>query len=116
MTDRVFAERLRRTIQENPDLTEAGLAVRAGLSNAVIRKFLKGYNRSMRLDTAEKICAALGTTYEAFMADAASPEERAIARLTRRLPAPLRRKLLTYGEGLLDAYESAKGDTSEAAE
>ena len=56
-----FAELLRARIESTPDLTEAGLAVKAGLDNATIRKIIAG-NRNPRIDTIRKICAALGTT------------------------------------------------------
>lgn len=105
MTDRTFAEKLRARIDADPDLTEAGLAVKAGLSNAAIRKLLAGNTQNPRMDTAMKICRALGTTVEEFMSEAETPEEHEIVRLVSQLPAHLRQKLLGYGQGLLDAED-----------
>lgn len=107
MADRTFAEKLRAVIETDPELTEAGLAVRAGLSNSVIRKLMNGTTQNVRVDTAIKICRALGTTLEEFMGSPQTPEEREIARLVSQLPAPLRRQLITYGQGLLDAQGPA---------
>lgn len=107
MTDRTFAEKLRARIESDPNLTEAGLAVKAGLSNAAIRKLLAGSTQNPRMDTAMKICRALGTTVEEFMSNAQTPEEHEIVRLVSRLPVHLRQKLLGYGQGLLDAEDPA---------
>jgi transcriptional regulator with XRE-family HTH domain len=70
MPDRTFAERLRRIIDADPDLTVAGLAVRAGLDNSALRSLLSGKSKNPRLDTAMKVCAALGTTLEDFLSGA----------------------------------------------
>jgi transcriptional regulator with XRE-family HTH domain len=107
MIDRTFAERLRAIIKSDPNLSEAGLATRAGLSNSVVRKILAGDTRNPRVDTAIKICDALGTTIEEFMGSARSQEERDILRLIGQLPVPMRRQLLGYGQALLDAKDHA---------
>lgn len=70
MTDRTFAERLRQVIDADPELTEAGLAVKAGLDNSAIRSLMSGRVKNPRFDTAIKICRALGTTVEDFMSGA----------------------------------------------
>lgn len=105
MIDRTFAERLRAVIDNDPNLTEAGLATRAGLSNSVIRKLLAGDTKNPRIDTAMKICAALGTTIEEFMGSPQTQEERDILRLISQLPVHLRRQLLGYGQALADAQD-----------
>lgn len=97
-----FAELLRQRIESDEALTEAGLAKLAGLDNSTIRRIL-AEGRNPRVDTAEKICAALGTTLEAFMGSAQTDEERDILRLAAQLPADLRQKLLVYAQGLADA-------------
>ncbi len=110
MTDRTFAQRLKTVIDSEPDLTEAGLATKAGLSNSVIRKLLKGNTQNPRVDTAIKICEALGTTLEDFMSGAyeagrvpADTEAQRIRSLLSQLSPNERRLLITYGEGLRDA-------------
>lgn len=101
MPDRTFAERLRERINNDPELTEAGLAVKAGLSDSVIRKLLAGNTKNPRVDTARKICQALGTTLEQFMASPLTDEEQEIVDLVSQLPDHLRRQLLGYGQALL---------------
>ena len=115
MTERTFAQRLKVAIEADPTLTEAGLATKAGLSNSVIRKLLKGDTQNPRVDTAIKICAALGTTLEEFMADgflgeAAPIDEEAqhIRTLLSQLTPEERVRLVTYGEGLRDARQMAQ--------
>jgi transcriptional regulator with XRE-family HTH domain len=103
MTEKTFAQRLRFVIDADPDLTEAGLAVRAGLDNSTIRALLAGKTKHPRVDTAMKICAALGTTIEEFMGLPLTPEEREINQLVSQLSADERRLLIGYGEGLRDA-------------
>lgn len=115
MKDRTFAERLRWVIDNDPDLTEAGLAMKAGLANSTIRKLLAGTVQNPRVDTAIKICTALGTTVDEFMKTSRTPEEREIIRLTALLPDQLRHQLLGYAQALsADAdqsrEESAAGD------
>jgi len=59
------------------------------------------------VENARKICAALGTTLEEFMSEAQTPEEKEIVRLTLALPDHLRRQLLSYAKGLVDASGSS---------
>jgi len=106
MKQRAFADKLRAVIDADPHLTAAGLATKAGLSNATIRKLLSGENQHPRVDTAEKICRALGTTYEDFMREEPTPEEEELLRLVEKLPADLRRRLLGYGEALLESVRN----------
>lgn len=101
-----FLRRLRRAIDADPDLTDAGLAVKAGLDNSAIRRLYSKPDSSPRISTARKICAALGTTLEEFMSEAQTPEEKEIVRLTLALPDHLRRQLLSYAKGLVDASDS----------
>jgi transcriptional regulator with XRE-family HTH domain len=110
MTDRTFAERLRRAIDADPNLTEAGLAVKSGLDNSALRSLLSGRVKNPRLDTAMKVCRALGTTLENFMSGAfeaaqlpADVEAQHIRDLLSQLSPEERRLLVTYGEGLRDA-------------
>lgn len=114
MTDRTFAERLRAAIESDPTLTEAGLATKAELSNSVVRKILKGTTQNPRVDTAIKICRALGTSLEDFMSGSfqsaqvdADTEAKRIRSLLSELSPNERRLLLTYGEGLRDASDQA---------
>lgn len=63
-----FWEILRDKIESDPDLSASALAVKAGLSNSAIRQMITN-ERDPRLGTAKRICEALGTTYETFMAN-----------------------------------------------
>ena len=63
-----FWEKLRDHIAADPDLSVAGVAITAGLANSTIRQMIAN-QRNPRLETAERICVAMGTTYEDFMAD-----------------------------------------------
>lgn len=112
MTERTFAQRLKSIIDADSTLSEAGLATKAGLSNSVIRKLLKGDTQNPRVDTAIKICAALGTTLEDFMSGAfqnatipADTEDQHIRTLLSQLTIEERRRLVTYGEGMRDARD-----------
>lgn len=105
MTEATFAERLRAVIDSDPNLTEAGLAIKAGLDNSTIRQMLAGKTKNVRLDTAMKICSALGTTIEEFMGSPKTPEEREILRLVGQLSLPLRRQLLGYGQAIAGAQD-----------
>ncbi len=67
-----FVDILIQRIEQDPTLTEAGLAKRAGLDNSTIRQMIK-YRRNPRIDTAVKICRALGETVESFMAGGQDP-------------------------------------------
>lgn len=102
MSESEFVRRLRRQIEIDPDLTAAGLAVKAGLDNSVIRNLFNGKTRNPRLDTMEKICAALGTTVDQFMRPDLTAEEREIIRLTGLLPDHLRHQLLGYARALAE--------------
>lgn len=117
MSEPTFAERLQRVIDSDPGLTVAGLAVKAGLDNSSLRSLLSGRVRNPRLDTAIKVCGALGTTLEDFMSGAyeagrvpPDTEAQRIRSLMSQLSPHERRLLLTYGEGLRDA----RGARSEA--
>lgn len=116
MKNRTFAERLKRVIEGDPSLTEAGLAVRAGLANSTIRKLLAGTVQNPRVDTAMRICEALGTTVDQFMRPDQTPEEQEILRLTRLLPDHLRRQLLGYAEALSGAQAPSQQEAPAKGE
>jgi|LUMS01.1.fsa_nt_gb transcriptional regulator with XRE-family HTH domain len=97
-----FLVRLKAVIEADPDLTVSNLATRAGLGNSTIRLMFRD-NKSPRVATMRKICAALGTTLEDFMGDAKTPIEHEISRLVLQLPEHLREQLLAYGRGLAAA-------------
>jgi transcriptional regulator with XRE-family HTH domain len=111
-----FLIRLKARIDSDPGLTAAGLSLKAGLSNAAIRQWFSRSTSSPTLESARKVCAALGTTLEEFMSDAQTEEERQIVRLIIQLPDDLRRQLLGYGEALADLHhrqQSEEGSDSE---
>ncbi|TDE34149.1 helix-turn-helix domain-containing protein [Antarcticimicrobium sediminis] len=123
MTDRTFAQRLKAILDSRPEITESGLATKAGLSDSVVRKILKGTTKNPRVDTAIKVCAALGTTLEDFMSGAfeagpipADTEAQRIRSLLSQLSPRERRLLLTYGEGLRDAQNAGIEEPPEGEE
>ena len=96
-----FVDYLTEWLEKNPDLTEAGLAKSAGLDNSTIRQMIK-FRRSPRIDTARKICAALGVSIEDVMGGAPRPAyERQALRLLAQLDDNERSRVLGYGEGLV---------------
>lgn len=102
-----FVDILMERLESDPGLTEAGLAKAAGLDNSTIRQMIK-FRRNPRIDTAMKICRALGTTIEEFMGQAQTEEERRILRLVAELPVELRRQLIGYGEALAAAPDPSQ--------
>lgn len=120
MSDRTFAQRLQAAIDADPNLTPAGLAKQAGLDNSAIRSLLSGKAKNPRVDTAVRICKALGTTLEDFMSgefqDATVPadeEERRIRSLLSQLTIEERLRLVTYGEGMRDARQMAQQEPDQ---
>ena len=101
MNDDSFVRRLQRRIDDDPELTPAGLAVLSGIDNSAIRKMLSGAILSPRIATAEKICAALGTTFDAFMSDSQDPVLDEILSLYRQLRPKERRLLAVVARGLV---------------
>lgn len=111
-----FLIRLKQRIDSDPELTAAGLSVKAGLSNAAIRHWINGDSKSPTLESARKVCAALGTTLEEFMSEATNPVEQEIARLALQLPDHLLKELLGYGRGLAAAANLPQPESDEENE
>ena len=63
-----------------------------------------------------KICAAMGTTLEAFMSSAETSEELEIAHLVSQLSVRQRRQLLGYGQALLEQKDQAPAKLPEGEE
>lgn len=113
MSESEFVRRLRNRIAHDPNLTVAGLAVAAGLNNSAIRSLFSGKAKNPRADTMEKICAALGTTVDEFMAPDKSPEELEIARLVSLLPVGLRRQILGYAQAVAATQDPQQQESNE---
>lgn len=94
-----FIDILARRFEEDPGLTPAGLAVKAGLDNSTIRRMLSE-RRNPRIDTIKKICDALGESYEDFMAGGGNTAERKLVRLIGELTPEEQALLLAAAEGL----------------
>jgi len=101
-----FVRRLRQRIKDDEELTASGLAKRAGVDNSTIRKMLSIDGASPRLETARRICKALGTTYEAFMSDPDDPLSKEILDLYRQLEPSERRMLIAAAKGLVSQGQS----------
>lgn len=108
-----FLIRLKAAIDADPALNVSNLAVKAGLSNSTIRLMLSK-NKSPRVETMRRICAALGTTLEEFMSNAQTEEEQEIVRLVSQLPGDLRRELLGYGRALAAQHQKRSETADEA--
>lgn len=108
-----FLIRLKARIDSDPTITAASLSVKAGLSNAAIRHWINGDSKSPTIESARKVCAALGTTLEEFMSEARTPEEREIVRLANQLPDHLLKELLGYGRGLAAAAGQSQPEAGE---
>ncbi len=103
-----FVEILIQRIKSDPELTEAGLAVRAGLDNSTIRQMIKNH-RNPRIDTAMKICHALGETVETFMSQRASdPVMSELLFHLEQLTAEERAMLLAAAKGLRAHHPAAR--------
>lgn len=94
-----FVDILIERLAENPDLTEAGLARKAGLDNSTIRQMIK-FRRNPRVDTALKICHALGETVETFMLQKPDPSMKELLFLLDQLTPAERDLLLAATRGL----------------
>jgi transcriptional regulator with XRE-family HTH domain len=81
------------------------LAKGAGVSADQLYKVKQGKSSSTNVDDAAKIAHYFGKTLDEFMGSPADQFPHQIATLYNRLPDHLRRKLLGYGEGLLDASD-----------
>lgn len=94
-----FVDILIERINSDPTLTEAGLAKKAGLDNSTIRQMIK-FRRNPRIDTAIKICRALGETVESFMSQARDPAVAEILFHLEQLSPKERALLLAAARGL----------------
>ncbi len=91
------------------DLRPTRLSLDAGLSRTTIGDILAGRTRSPSYSTLCKIARAANVNILRITVgpswEGRTHEEQQILDLSTRLPADLRRKLLGYGQGLLDASE-----------
>ncbi len=101
-----FVQILAERIEADPDLTESGLALRADLDNSTIRQMIK-HQRSPRIDTALKICRALGETVESFMSQGQDPVTKEIQLLLQQLTDEERAMLLAAARGLAAQHHEA---------
>ena len=102
-----FVTLLERRIKSDPDLTVAGLAKAAGLDNSTISQMITN-RRSPRIDTAIKICAALGETVDSFMTQARDPVVSEILAHLEQLTFEERQLLLAAVRGLRAQHPVAK--------
>jgi len=96
-----FVRRLRDRIEQDPDLTAAGLAAKSGIDVSTIRKMLTIEGASPRYATAQKICAALGTTLEVFMSNDQDTLRAEIVHLYSQLSDDERRILQGVAKGMI---------------
>ncbi|KFI34255.1 DNA-binding protein [Haematobacter missouriensis] len=101
---RDFVDILADRIAADPSLTEAGLAKAAGLDNSTIRQMIR-HHRHPRIDTALKICRALGETVETFMSEQNDPVVSEVLLLLDQLEPAEKAMLLAAARGLRDAHQ-----------
>jgi transcriptional regulator with XRE-family HTH domain len=53
-------ERINQIIDADPDMTVRSVSLKAGLSDSMLHKFLRGDTKSPTLDTVDKLAGALG--------------------------------------------------------
>ena len=94
-----FVEILEKRIEQDKSLTQAGLAKAAGLDNSTIRQMIRE-RRNPRIDTAMKICHALGETVESFMSQSRDPVMSEILQHLERLTDKERQLLLAAVRGI----------------
>lgn len=94
-----FVDILIERINDDPNLTESGLALKAGLDNSTIRQMIK-YRRNPRIDTAISICRALGETIESFMSSGHDPVMSELLFHLEQLSGEERVLLLAAAKGL----------------
>jgi plasmid maintenance system antidote protein VapI len=102
-----FVEILAKRLAADPSLTEAGLAKRAGLDNSTIRQMIK-FGRNPRIDTAIKICRALGETVESFMSQRHDPTMTELLFHLDQLTVEERGLLLAAARGMRAQHPEAK--------
>lgn len=114
METREFVQILKDRIEADPNLTVSGLAVKAGLNNSTIRQMIaKG--RSPRIETAVKICRALGDTVETFLSEGRDPITREILVCLEQLSDAERRMILGAVKGLHDRGRAAEQQSVSAS-
>lgn len=104
---KTFVEILTDRIASTEGLTVSGLAIKAGLDNSTIRQMI-ALNRSPRIDTAVKICAALGETVEGFMSQSRDPVTSEILFHLEQLDLAERGLLLAAARGLRANHQVAE--------
>jgi transcriptional regulator with XRE-family HTH domain len=104
---RTFREALVAALDEHGTSVRE-LAKGAGVSVDQLYKVKQGKSSSTNVDDAAKIARYFGQTLDQFMGSPDGEYPHEIALLYSRLPDDLRRKLLGYGEGLLDASDQSQ--------
>ena len=79
-----FVDALRWWLDHREGLNPTGLAKAAGLDKTAVRQMIE-FDRSPRIDTALKICVALGVTLDQFLARDDDARRTELLRLLDRL-------------------------------
>lgn len=79
-----FVDTLKWWLENSDDLTPTALARRAGLDKTAVRQMIV-MERSPRIDTAMKICAALGVSLDQFFARDPASKRSALMRQLNQL-------------------------------
>ena len=88
-------DRIRATIEANPELSVRGVSLAAGLSDSALGKFLKGDTDSITLRTAERLADALGVDQRWLIFGEGDPDFATdISRIVERIPESDREQAL----------------------
>lgn len=92
------------------------VCLEAGVSYQQMSKLKLGHASSTNAEDAVKVANVFGVTLDEFLQADPDTAPHSVSLIYNRLPGPLRDKLRTYGQGLLDGVDNRTAEAPEAAE
>lgn len=102
-----FSETLEWWLERRDNLTPTAIARQCGLDKTAVRQLIVN-GRTPKVDTAQKICAALGVSLDQFFAKDDDGRRRRIARLLDQLHDDEIELLQAAAQGLIEHRREAK--------